>query len=681
MAIKGKEYYWSAKRENGELEAGYEPSLEECEKYKYDTDIFFNSGENFDPQPPEDITFPKFKEKEIIETLKALEEKIDEGDIWYYQKIFLHGVITRKDFLIDSFNYIKNKYLRVKHFRYIYALYEIAYIQDGIFLSDKEFRQRLAETNKIPVDWKGTVEVCYEMVLHCRRVITDDEFKSAIKYLIQEEKYRMFDKEILNAVKSRKEGDIEKAEETLTKYLHNFMNVTDKGKPISLAKRSKFAIDKYLRPNNYSYETFSARLNDLTGGGWRGETWIIGGYCLKEGTLILNGNGSYVPIEEFVKKKMPYVISMKDDYKLSKQKVSSWLDTGLLDTYNVKTNIGNEISVSMNHPFYTLNGWKKIKDLKIGDYIAIPRKLPMPIKKKLKTEGDIMWDRITSIKHEGKNQCYDLSIPKYNNFIANDFVVHNTSDGKTQLSKELAYNAILNGDNVLVVTLEMDDEEMEHIFQARIAYDMGFSNLTLNRIRRRQLDAVEFEDYKKVVEKMGSYRNLYIQQPEGKFSMDILDMEIDKIQSHTKLDILIIDYLELVDPDKNYESYRVRIKEIMRRAKILATQKNLWVIVPHQISRMGREKAEKRSDPYYIMSDLQESSGVEQNCVVMLWIYQDDYYRSRNRAKIGVAKNRMGRLDLYGWEIGTDWEHCRLYDDGLRLAKDFTVEKKEDFYK
>jgi len=135
-----------------------------------------------------------------------------------------------------------------------------------------------------------------------------------------------------------------------------------------------------------------------------------------------------------------------------------------------------------------------------------------------------------------------------------------------------------------------------------------------------------------------------------------------------------VDYLELIDPERAYESYRVRIKEIMRKAKRMATRKNLWLIVPHQISREGRKRAEKRPDPYYTMADLQESSGVEQNCVVMVWIYQDEFYRGKQRARMGVSKNRMGGVDTVGWEIGTDWVHCRLFEDGLSLANATEVE-------
>jgi replicative DNA helicase len=952
-----KKFYWIAKRSCGTVEQGFEDIIDECRKYKKDNDIWFYAEENI----PLEKQVKILNDEVVQEWLEKFGETIEKGEMWFYQKAFLYGIITNKQFLMDGLQFMPNHVLRIKHFRYVYALFEIAYTSDGVHLSAEGFSKKLSETNKINETWKEAVQDCYDLCLTSRKSLSEEEFRQAIKYLIIQEKYRCYDREVVKSIKKRKDGNIQEADELLLKYLHTFKSIDSINKPVSLASRSKYVMDEYLSSKICNFDTFSERLNVLTGGGWKGETWIIGGYCLKKGTLILNGNGTYIPIEEFVEKKIPYVVSMGFDFKLSRQKVSSWLDTGLLDTFEVKTHTGNIVSTSINHPFFTLDGWKKLKELKVGDYVAIPRKLPMPIKKRLKNyeikmlaymlaegniktcsftntdeevisdfkricyehfrikkirkdkityfpsgnidngenllreflkkigvhglskekeipkkvfqcggdtlalflgsfwncdgsvgygdekrltieltlsselmvkqirrlllrfgitgrfkkrrvklnekyfnayvlsilgydnifkfynhiplmerkkkkieeylskysevtpiksrsnylnshpkqlwsyiykiakfknikiidlaemtgnivyvkvgnafkrcinfnknrnipnnllrcigyilddsylknfaEGDIMWDRIESIKYEGRNQCYDLSVPSgNNNFIANDFIVHNTSDGKTNLAKEFAYNAMKFGDNILFVTLEMLKEEMCQIFEARVAYDMGYSDITLEKIRRRKLIPSELEDYKKVAEQLLKYKNLYIHEPIGRFTMDDLEAIIDSMSATVKIDIVIVDYLELIDPDKDYESYRIQVKQIMRRAKKIATQKNIWVIIPHQISREGRAKAEKKADPYYTMSDLQESSGVEQNCTVMVWIYQDAKFSNRGRVKIGVGKNRMGKKDILGWEIGADWEHCRFYEDGLMKVDEFEYEKKENYW-
>lgn len=530
---ENRDWMWRAKRADGTSDAGYTKTKEEAEKNKQDDDLRFDVLENKPLQPKEETKAgisPEFQEKIVIDWLEENGEIIEKGELWHYQTTFLFGVILRKDFLIYGIRYVPNKYLELKPFRYVYALFETSYVEDGIHLSSGDFKKKLAETNKIPERMKEGIYSCYELSAFSRGEITEDEFKNAIKHLTLREKYKVFDKEISKAVRFRKKENIEQADELILKYMHSFKDINSMNQPISLAKKSIYQVDNYLSQTHHSFDTFSERLNMVTGGGWKGETWIVGGY---------------------------------------------------------------------------------------------------------------------------------------------------TSDGKTQLAKELAYNAMKTGDNILLVSLEMLEDEMTNIFESRIAYDMGLPHLTLNKIRRRGLNGSEIDDYKKVVAEMQKYRNLFIYQPEGRFTMDDLEMEIDKMMAYMQIDIVVVDYLELIDPDRNYESYRVRVKEIMRRAKRLATRKNIWVIIPHQVSRHGRERADKRAEPHYTMSDLQESSGVEQNCVVMLWIYQNEYYRKNQRAKIGVSKNRMGKLDTKGWEIGTDWEHCRLYEDGINKLNE--VESREDW--
>lgn len=476
--------------------------------------------------------YNKIQEAEVVDWLGSIGENVEKGDMWYYQVTFLYGIIHGKPNLIEGIKMVQNRFLGYRPFRYVYAIYETAYIDNGIHLSREAFEQELHETKKINDDLKKGILMTFELCADSRESITEDDFTGAVKGLVLKEKYKVFDKKVLEAVRHRKDGEIDKAEESLTKYLYTFKNLDNTNRPISLGRRSAFSVDNYNNNHTYHYETFSPRLNKITGGGWKGETWIVAG---------------------------------------------------------------------------------------------------------------------------------------------------GTSDGKTQLAKELVYDPMLAGDNVLIISLEMLEDEMGTIFETRRAVDMGLPELTLNNIRRRQLTADQFEDYKKVVDDMHQFKNLHIFQPEGKFTMTDLESEIDRMSSLIPLDIVVVDYLELVDPDMHYESYRVRVKDFMRRAKKMATQKNIWMIAPHQISREGRKRADKRSDPYYRMEDLQESSGVEQNCTVMLWILQNEYLRERNRAKIGVAKNRMGRVDVQGWEVGTDWEHCRIYEDGISMANELdTTDWHED---
>lgn len=515
---------WMATRADGSMDGGYVDTEEEADQFKKDDDITFGVV-------PNDTKIPESVESKAIDFFEELGEQRDDSS-WYWQTTFIYGVIKRKDFLIDGVKHVPNKFLINKPFRYIYAIYAIAYTEDGVHLSSEEFKQRLIESQKIREEWKEGIFTCFKVSVGSRVNITEDEFSSAIKHLTRRQKGKIFAKEIKQAQKLAGQGKFEEADERLTNYLYSFKDLDEKHRPSSLARMSSFALDEYRNRKDYSFPTGFGRLDALTGGGWKGETWIVGGY---------------------------------------------------------------------------------------------------------------------------------------------------TSDGKTQLAKEIIFPSMKRGDNILFVSLEMLKEEMEQIFHVRLAYELGFKELTLNKIRRKQLNDHEFELYKIVIEKARQHTNLFIHQPVGKFTMMDLEMEIDRIRAYTHLDAVVIDYLELVDPHRAYESERVRVKEIMRRAKRLATRKNIWTIVPHQISREGRKRAERRNPPYYTMADFQESSGVEQNCTVMTWIYQDDKYRDKQRARMGCAKNRMGAIDTVGWEIGTDWKHCRCFwDHGLEIADQIEIEGEDD---
>lgn len=527
-----KDWIWTCER-NGELTGGYADTKEEAEGNKQKDDKMFTVSKNVSvPLGEQEEEYEdKYITTEFLKTLHELGVEDKSGNDFLYQKIFLCGITRRKDWLLQGIRYLPNSFLHWKPFRYMYAIYEMAYLKDRVFLRKQQFKQRLLETKKVPEKWKNSVNTVFETAHHFKKNITEDEFKDSIQELTKEAKLRNFDKEIAKAIKHREKRAMVPAEKILRDYLTSFEDIKDRGRPVEMSKLSKFALEEYGDYNEYNYNLFSSNMQLYTGGGYRGETWIVGGY---------------------------------------------------------------------------------------------------------------------------------------------------TSDGKTQYAKELIWDPVKQGDVVLFVTLEMLEEEMRMIFETRMAYDMGFHDITLNKIRRRKLGDEEYEQYKEIIEEFASYKNLMILQPRGKFTMDDLEMEIDKIQAERKLDIVVVDYLELIDPERRYESYRVRVKEVMRRAKKLSTQKDIWMVIPHQISRHGRKEAENRKpEPYYVMQDLQESSGVEQNSAVITWIYQDDFYREKERAKIGIAKNRMGATRLEGWEIGTDWKHARVYEDGMKKTSRYEVDSND----
>jgi error-prone DNA polymerase len=76
------------------------------------------------------------------------------------------------------------------------------------------------------------------------------------------------------------------------------------------------------------------------------------------------------------------------------------------------------------HPFMTMAGWRKLGALGVGDHVATARSLPQPMAAAFDT--DVYWDTVVEIEAAGDQETYDLEIEGDHNFLANNFVVHNS---------------------------------------------------------------------------------------------------------------------------------------------------------------------------------------------------------------------------------------------------------------
>lgn len=98
------------------------------------------------------------------------------------------------------------------------------------------------------------------------------------------------------------------------------------------------------------------------------------GKCLPGWVKIFDPTtGKLIPIEELYKQQYANVLTMEDNYKLNKTSTTIVLDNGVKEVFKVRLKSGKEIDATGNHPLYTINGWKEIDDLKLGDFVATPR--------------------------------------------------------------------------------------------------------------------------------------------------------------------------------------------------------------------------------------------------------------------------------------------------------------------
>ena len=101
--------------------------------------------------------------------------------------------------------------------------------------------------------------------------------------------------------------------------------------------------------------------------------------CLTGDTLITLTDGRRVPIRQLVSE-MPKggfeVWAADDKYRLVKARVSAAFSTGVKPTYRIRTALGKVIRATGNHKFLTVDGWKRLDELTVGDHIATPRLVP-----------------------------------------------------------------------------------------------------------------------------------------------------------------------------------------------------------------------------------------------------------------------------------------------------------------
>lgn len=108
------------------------------------------------------------------------------------------------------------------------------------------------------------------------------------------------------------------------------------------------------------------------------------------------------------------------------------------------------------------------------------------------------------------------------------------------------------------------------------------------------------------------------------------------------LDLILIDYLQLMSGDRRSDSRQQEISDISRALKALAREMDCPVIALSQLSRAPEARADHRP----ILSDLRESGAIEQDADVVMFLYRDEYYHpdteEKNIGEVNIAKQRNG---------------------------------------
>ena len=117
-----------------------------------------------------------------------------------------------------------------------------------------------------------------------------------------------------------------------------------------------------------------------------------------------------------------------------------------------------------------------------------------------------------------------------------------------------------------------------------------------------------------------------------------------RLKMERGLDMVVVDYLQLMNADGRVENRQNEVSEISRNLKSIAKELNVPVVALAQLSRAGAQRSDKRP----ILSDLRDSGAIEQDADVIMFLHREEYYdpntEDKNIAEVIVAKQRNGPL-------------------------------------
>ncbi len=197
------------------------------------------------------------------------------------------------------------------------------------------------------------------------------------------------------------------------------------------------------------------------------------------------------------------------------------------------------------------------------------------------------------------------------------------------------------------------------------------------------------EERKKLIESAGvlSQSPLFIDDSPSRSVLEISAVARRLKRTH-KLGLIVIDYLQLIEPDNSKDSRQEQVARIARRLKGMARELNLPVVCLAQLNR----QAEQSRDNLPRLSHLRESGAIEQDADVVMFVHREEYYMSANereeerkngnprgligQAQIILAKQRNGPTG----DVKLHWKHeftrfeeltQRPYDEFEQFGADF----------
>ena len=209
------------------------------------------------------------------------------------------------------------------------------------------------------------------------------------------------------------------------------------------------------------------------------------------------------------------------------------------------------------------------------------------------------------------------------------------SMGKTAFALNIAQNAaVKGGKSVALFSLEMSKELLTQRLLCSEAH------IDSQKLRTGNLDDKDWEKLAYASSNL-SKSKIFIDDTAGVGIMEMRS-KCRRLKIEHGLDLIMIDYLQLMEGSKKSESRQQEISEISRSLKALAREMDCPVVALSQLSRAP----DARADHKPILSDLRESGAIEQDADVVMLLFRNYYYSKdpaeRRLAEVNIAKQRNG---------------------------------------
>lgn len=226
------------------------------------------------------------------------------------------------------------------------------------------------------------------------------------------------------------------------------------------------------------------------------------------------------------------------------------------------------------------------------------------------------------------------------------------SMGKTALAVNLAVNAAKAGKKVAMFSLEMSKTQIGQRILA------SFAQMNLSSLFKGELEGQDLVNLITASNELSKY-SLHIDDTAA-ISLIELKAKLRRLKMEEGLDLVVVDYLQLMTTGERVENRVQEISQISRGLKAIAKELDVPVLALSQLSRALEQRPDKRPK----LSDLRESGAIEQDADIVMFLYRDYVYNKEtenpNLAEVIVSKHRNGPIGV----VNLIWkdEYTRFFD-------------------